>query len=366
LIDEVSAFTLREVDFLREGVTADKIRADAESGIHIPWIHWDLTTARVLTMEFIDGTPMAKIVSAAEAGDPHAFDRAAPGAEPAVIVETLTRACLRQLFVTGVFQGDPHPANVLIERDGTVAFVDFGIFGELTAEDRSVLRRYVYNIALGRIDEAFHTYSQTIEPSAATDFAAYRRDAMNIMAAWYRSVSEPGIPPRERVTARFQGEMFQAMRQHHVRMRQDLVLFWRALAVLDSTAQRLPVGFNLLASIRRFFMDDGTTAARVFHQLAFRLEDLRLPLSLHRNALRAGLRGVGQAWRVESVATLPRRREQLRATRAAALSLLAFGIAIAATATGGAAEDAIAVIPIVGAIACLIAAAAQAVSWRRA
>ena len=45
----------------------------------MPYIDWDLTSPRVLTMELIDGIPLAAILAAAEAGDRKAFDRAAPG-----------------------------------------------------------------------------------------------------------------------------------------------------------------------------------------------------------------------------------------------------------------------------------------------
>jgi ubiquinone biosynthesis protein len=287
LVDEIAAFTLRETDFRQEARTAERLRADAVGSVHIPRIERRLSTARVLTMEFIPGVPLAAIVATAEAGDPQAFDRAAPGVPPAAIADRLARACLRQLFVTGLFQGDPHPANVLVERDGTVAFVDFGIFGELAETDRVVLRRYVRNLALGRLEASFDDYLLLVEPTPGTDLAAYRRETLAIMAGWHRSAGDLDLSPALRLTAHFQGQMFGAMRRNKVRMRKDLVLFWRALAVLDSTAQRLPVRFDLLAAIRRFFEEE--ERGELVRQLAIPLQSPSRDLA--REALRALRRG---------------------------------------------------------------------------
>ena len=74
-------------------------------------------------------------------------------------------------------------------------------------------------------------------------------------AEWRRNAGTIELPPRLRLTARYQGQMFEAMRRHHVAMRREYLLFWRALAVLDSTAQRLPADFDLLATMRRFFVE---------------------------------------------------------------------------------------------------------------
>lgn len=361
LIDEVANFTLREVDFQREGRTADRIRSDAGPGVHIPRIYWNLTTPRVLAMEFIRGTPLARIINRAESGEPEAFERAAPGGDPAAIVETLSRACLRQLFITGIFQGDPHPANVLIEPDGTVALVDFGIFGELTREDRHLLRRYVLTLAWGRLEEAFDSYSLLVEPTAATDLRAYRRDTLYIIAAWYRSVTDPYLPPRERVTARFQGEMFQVMRKHNVRMRQDLILFWRALAVLDSTAQRVPVGFNLLASIRRFFAEQAPGPADFARQHSFKPEQVQTLVTLQFNAIRAAAQETDRRWRVEKMLSPHLRRHENAAVKAVALAAAGVGVAVA----GGPTEGLLTVFCVIVSLTCLIAAAQQAVSCRR-
>lgn len=266
LVAEVAAFTLRETDFRAEGRTADRIAADPLRGAHVPQIHWPLSTARLLVMELIHGVPLARVIEG------NRFAEIAPGAPPSAIVDRLARAFLRQLFVTGLFHGDPHPANILIERDGGIALIDFGIFGSLSDADRATLAAYVENLALGRIAAAFDCYAALVRPGPATDRTAYRRETLAILRAWHEAAADPATPIHLQLTAYYQGLMFEAMRRHQVQMGPEHLLFWRALGILDSTAHQLPGRFDLLDAIRRFFAETrpslGTRAARAAIALA--------------------------------------------------------------------------------------------------
>lgn len=328
LIDEIATFTMREIDFLQEGRTADHLRKQAGERVHIPWVAWELTTARVLTMELIHGTPLTRIVVGNGTDADAAFAKVAPGVPPSAILDALASAFLYQLFVSGIFHGDPHPANVLIERDGTVALVDFGIFGELAFEDRRVLASYVRHLAFGRIADAYADYVTLVEPTAETDMPAFRHDTLAILADWHRSATDPHIPAGERLTARFQGLMFEQVRRHGVRMRYDLLLFWRALAVLDATAHRLPSDFNLLATIRTFFAarqvaSFGTTLA----SLASELEPAAVYYRIdgYRKALRRGRALHLRRFTAETTRAQRERRSGAREAKSAALAIMAAG-----------------------------------------
>ena len=41
------------------------------------------------------------------------------------------KAFLKQVMIDGCFHGDPHPGNLLVQPDGTLAFIDFGVVGRL-------------------------------------------------------------------------------------------------------------------------------------------------------------------------------------------------------------------------------------------
>ena len=104
-VAELAEYTRRELDFRQEARTAERVRAQfaADERIVVPWIERKRSSARVLTMEFIEGLRPAPAAELERAGlDPHAVLSA--GAE----------AILKQVFVHGLFHADPHPGNALL------------------------------------------------------------------------------------------------------------------------------------------------------------------------------------------------------------------------------------------------------------
>lgn len=252
LVREVAEFTLREIDFRAEAQAAERLAATPLPGIRIPKIMQDLTTSRLLTMEFIEGVTFLDIIRRAEAGAPDPFAELLPGVNPRRVADISATAFFTQIFMTGFFHGDPHPANLIVEPDGTVALVDFGIVAELAPQLRNGFARYVEFVASGRVDRAASALMELVAPSPATDILAYRKDTIAFMRQWYEASRRPGSLAKDRLQARYQGEMFKVMRKHNVRMPLNHVLFWKALASLDSTFHRMPVHYDLLAALSGF------------------------------------------------------------------------------------------------------------------
>jgi predicted unusual protein kinase regulating ubiquinone biosynthesis (AarF/ABC1/UbiB family) len=59
-------------------------------------------------------------------------------------METLTEAYMRMMLVDGALHADPHPGNILVQDDGTIVFLDFGMVVQVqrTTRDR------IFRIAL--------------------------------------------------------------------------------------------------------------------------------------------------------------------------------------------------------------------------
>jgi len=281
LISEFNKWTLRELDFRLEGHTAEALRGTATPNEIVPRIQWELTTARVLTMEFLEGVSLAKIADLIDAGKLDAVRTLLPHMNFDEADRNLATAALHQFFVTGLFHGDPHPGNILIRDDNTVAFVDFGIFGELTDYQREVLAGHVENIALGNVDESFRYYRKLLFPSDETDLKNFEIEGKSVLRRLCRGLHNPSAPIRERHLGKFTGEMFDVIRRNRVRMSSDTLLFWRALNALESSAVRLSAVFDLVAELRHFFERiRPPLSERIFH----RLSDEGLALNAHRLA----------------------------------------------------------------------------------
>ena len=254
-IEEFANFTQREMDFRVEGHTADRLRRNAGPRDTAPRIHWDLTTTRVLTMDFVHGHRLSEILELIETGRGSELTSRAPRLDVTEAVRNLSRACLRQLFVTGFFHADPHPGNIFLDDDGTVVFVDFGIFGQLTVERRETFASYIEALAFGDVQQSYRHFVRLLQPTSQTDMQQLRRDIHGIMHRWHDASLQPDAPLSERHLGTYISEFIAAVRRNNVRMSMDTLLFWRALLTLDATGLRLGEHFDLLGYLREFFLE---------------------------------------------------------------------------------------------------------------
>jgi ubiquinone biosynthesis protein len=253
MLDQFARWTVQETDFRLEARTGTRVREMSGDGEVIPEVHWDLTTRRVLTLEFIEGMSLAQIVRIVEEGGPRALAEARPGLDIETILHHLVYALLRQVFVNGLFHGDPHPGNILIRPDNRVAFIDFGIFGALSRYDREILAGQMESLAVGNIDESLRAYVKQLTPTAESDDRAFRKEARRTLGQWYGLSLSPDAPIGQRHVGKYIGEMIDISRRHHLMYDMSYLLYWRTINALHSTCLRLMPDFELVADLRKFF-----------------------------------------------------------------------------------------------------------------
>jgi len=119
---QLATTLLGEMDYEREGRAAEEVAANLARDpalyrhLRIPRIHWETSSQRVLTMEFIEGDKI---------NDRRALE--ARGVDLQECVEWATRAFLHMMFRDRFFHCDPHPGNLLVDLEGRVAIIDFGM-----------------------------------------------------------------------------------------------------------------------------------------------------------------------------------------------------------------------------------------------
>jgi ubiquinone biosynthesis protein len=131
LVAEFETVIRRELDYRAEAANARRFAADfAETQVVIPRVYLELSTSRVLTMQYIEGTRFRDIRPLSLA--PSERRRVASmGAD----------AIFKMAFEDGFFHGDPHPGNLLLTPEGDLALLDFGMIGYMSRGDIEALSR---------------------------------------------------------------------------------------------------------------------------------------------------------------------------------------------------------------------------------
>src|SRR4051812_4931786 len=142
VIDEFARSIRQELDYRLEGRNAQTIHRNfaGNSKVHVPKVYWSYTRARVLTLEWLDGTQLADVDLL-----PLTLD------ERREIAYRVTETWMEMIFRHGFFHGDPHPANILVLSPERIGLVDFGLTGKLTDDDHSKLTRLFIDAAAENI-----------------------------------------------------------------------------------------------------------------------------------------------------------------------------------------------------------------------
>ena len=123
LVNEFDRAMSAELDFTREADHAERFQRGFSniSEAHFPTIHRDLSSRRVLTMEFLEGRKLSK-----------ALEEGYRGGD---LARVALRVIFKQIFQDGFFHGDPHPGNLLIMGDvdrPVLGMIDLGLVGRLS------------------------------------------------------------------------------------------------------------------------------------------------------------------------------------------------------------------------------------------
>lgn len=120
-IDEITRELSQELDYRQELANQAAVAAKyaGHPFIHVPQPVAELSSDAVLTTEYVTGLRAPQVAEL-------------PTAERDRIGEIIYRFYLGSLFRDGEFNGDPHPGNFLYRPDGSVAFLDFGLYKRMS------------------------------------------------------------------------------------------------------------------------------------------------------------------------------------------------------------------------------------------
>lgn len=148
LIDEWATSLFKELDYRQEAANGTRFKElyGHLEGVYVPAMYTELTTRRVLVMEWIEGERL------------HTQRGMSNRTDDIRLVEVGVRCSLEQLLEYGFYHADPHPGNLLRTKDGNLAYLDFGMMGEVDE-----------NIRRGLIQATLHLVNREYT-SLADDF----------------------------------------------------------------------------------------------------------------------------------------------------------------------------------------------------
>lgn len=231
IIKEFSESIMKELDYIHEAHSAQKMRTNSMKNkeILIPKIYWDITTKRVITMEEIKGIKINDVKSIEENG----WNKES-------ISEIVAKTFLEQVFLDGLFHGDPHPGNILIVDSDIISFIDFGIVGYIDNKMSNFIITTLRAISNKNVDKIMEGLSDIEAITVDVDELGLRNDIFSIINYYF------DLPMDKIDFAEGLNEFLSTLHKHRLKVPSQLTLLMKSMVTLEGTLKSLDPHFNLM------------------------------------------------------------------------------------------------------------------------
>ena len=235
VVDTLRRTTELEMDLRLEAAAisemADNIKADthADSGnFRVPEVDWLRTAKRVMTLEWIEGTPISDTEALVACG----HDLEALGL---IVIRSFLRHAMRD----GFFHADMHQGNLFVDADGAVVAVDFGIMGRLERLER----RFLAEILNGLITR---DYTQAAQVHFDAGYVPAHHPVA-VFAQAMRAIGEPihGRTADQISMADLLGQLFAYTEVFDMETRPELIMLQKSMVIVEGVARSLDPTLNM-------------------------------------------------------------------------------------------------------------------------
>ena len=231
VVREFSARIREEMDFRIEAENIAHFREvfARDRRVRAPRVYDSFTRRRVLVLEWVDGDKVDRLSERFASGELE-FSR---------LMATLTEVYLRMLLVDGFMHADPHPGNILVDAEGRIVFLDWGMALRLNRSTRDQLFRVAMAAGREDVDDLINGMYELgmIDPEITR--AEVRDAAAEILGIIDRARE---IGPR--AVQKAVRDIMDTFYTWPLILPRELVYFFRAAALLEGIGFRYDAYFN--------------------------------------------------------------------------------------------------------------------------
>ncbi len=237
VIREFSVRVREEMDFREEAahIALFHKHFSRDRRVRAPRVHEAFTRRRVLVMEWVHGDKVDRLAPRFAAGE----------LDFRQVMETLTEVYVRMMLVEGFLHADPHAGNILVQADGTLVFLDWGMVVQTSRSTRDAILRMA--LAAGRedIDGMINGMYELGMVDPGISRTEIKDAAVEIIGIVER-VKELGLRRAQEMVQ----EIMNTFYTWPLMLPRELVYFFRAAALLEGIGFRYDPAFNGLEIAR--------------------------------------------------------------------------------------------------------------------
>ena len=237
IVNEFSKVITKEIDFTHEAHNIDKFCKNFKDSVtvRIPKVFWEYTRSKVITTEEIKGIRLNDYLN-----QPHSSE------EKRTVALNGANAILQQIFVDGFFHADPHPGNIFILPDNTIAFVDFGIVGRLDEDSRDAIVSLLIAVSMKNARGIIKALESLGAFTEEVPIRSFKHDINDFMERYY------DIPLKQIEISTVLQQAIDSMLRYKLKIPHQFHILFKAITTIDGVARQLDPEFNTISHTRPF------------------------------------------------------------------------------------------------------------------
>ena len=237
IVEEFARTIEKELDYTLEAAYMERFAKQFANDpmVYVPKVYREVTSARVLTMEYIDGVKASDIERLEKEG----LDRR-------IIAQRGFNLIMRQIFTYGFFHADPHPGNIFVLPDNVICYLDFGMMGRINLKSREDFADLAMSIVLRDSMKAADALLEIAISEKEPDYRLLERDVAELIDQYcYRPLSELEL-------GQIMHRLLKTAAKHRLSIPPEMFLMVKALVTSEGLGRALDPEFNVIEQATPF------------------------------------------------------------------------------------------------------------------
>lgn len=231
IVEEFARTLENEIDYTVELTNVQRFAgqfADNPS-IHVPLVYRELSSQRILTMENIKGIKASRVERLQQMG-----------MDLPLIAERGCNLIMEQIFIHGFFHADPHPGNIFILPDNVICFIDFGMMGRLSLQNREDVTDLLLHIISRHERKLTDSVLKLTNHYGEIDREALSRDLAEFLDRYLY------LPLKELEAGKILHQLLELVSRHKIYFKPNLYLMMKAISTVEGVGQMLDPELELI------------------------------------------------------------------------------------------------------------------------
>lgn len=237
IVEEFARKLEKEIDYTIEASHIELFARQFidDETVFMPKVFRQITTERVLTMEFIDGIKSSQIETLQQKG----YDLKEIAKRHANLV-------MKQVFIYGFFHADPHPGNIFILPDNVICYLDFGMMGRISRQEREDFADLMMQIVRKDEKRIVDALLKITEYDEEPDRSRLEGDLSEIIDQHlYLALKELDV-------GKLLQQLIKTLTGHNLSLKPHLFLMMKALSAVEDLNRKLDPDFEIIKHIEPF------------------------------------------------------------------------------------------------------------------